>query len=164
MAPHQQPGWTPRAEGLTWGGLGGAPLRNQVDRLRRTQAAQRQAQQGGRLIVAQAPMTGDGLLAATGYITEVGRWLVTAHATVRTLSTAAGRLEVVVGDIAHYPGDPAPSKLVTLGGDSPVSDDVNVSWIVLADGGTPGYVGGRYYPTSGDVDEAWLVWRAFRLA
>ena len=109
-------------------------------------------------------MTGSGLLDATDYITEAGRWLVTAHATVYTASTAAGRLEVVVGDVGHYPAEPAPSKLVTLGGGSPASDDVNVSWIVVADGGTPGYVGGRYHPTSGDVDEAWLVWRAFRLA
>lgn len=163
MAPHQQPRWTARAEGLTWGGLGAAPLRTAVDRLRRTQAAQRQAQQVGGLIVAQTPMTGSDPLTATDYITEAGRWIVTAHATVRTTTTATGRLECGIADIGHWPAGPSPEVDVDLGGGRPAVGFAHASFIALADGGSPILVGGSYYPSSGDIDEAWLVWRAHRL-
>lgn len=168
MAPHQQPRWTARGEGLTWGGLGGAPLRNQVDRLRRSQPQGSRAADGRGFVGAQTPMTdiGSGTLAATDYITEPGRWLVTAHATVGLISSpaAAGRLEAVITDIGVYPAGPSPRHDVVLGGGAPATAYETVSFIASGVSGDPILIGGRYYPASGDVDEAWLVWRAFRLA
>ena len=165
MGSFQGGRWTPRQLGLAAGGFGGAGARAVLRKAVQDMAAQRTVTRRGRFIGAQTPMTGSGNLSATDYITESGRWLVTAHATVGLISSpaAAGRLEAVITDIGHYPAGPSPWRGVVLGGGAPTTDYETASFIAISDPDSPVLIGGRYYPTSGDVDEAWLVWRAFRL-
>lgn len=164
MGSFQGGRWSPRQLGVAAGGFAGAGLRDVTRRLAQDMAAQRSVTKRGRLITAQTEMTGSSNLSATDYITETGIWLVTAHATVRTLSSAAGRLETVISDIgAPYPSGPSPRHDVVLGGGEPDTDYEMASFIAISDPDSPISIGGRYYPDTGTVDEAWLVWRAFRL-
>jgi len=163
MGSFQGGRWTPRQLGLAAGGFGGAGARAVLRKAVQDMAAQRTVTRRGRFIGAQTPMTGSGNLSATDYITEAGRWIVTAHATVRATTTATGRLECVITDIGTWPAGPSPQVDVDLGGGRPPGGFAHASFIALADGDSPILVGGRYYPASGDIDEAWLVWRAHRL-
>lgn len=159
MGSFQGGRWTPRQLGVAVGGFAGAGIRDVTRRLAQDMAAQRSVTKRGRLITAQTEMTGSGNLSATDYITEGGIWMVTAHAAVRTSTSATGRLVVVAGDIGHWPADPDLTVDISIGGGGATAS-APLTWVVF---GGDGYVGGRYYPDTGTVDEAWLVWRAFRL-